>query len=614
VNNILENRRNISTSPGVYFFKDKKDNILYIGKAKNLRKRISTYFSKSNKDKKNKVMISKAVGLDTIIVNNEVEALITEANLIKIHKPRYNVFLKDDKTFPYIMITHEDYPRVEIIRKKNLTKDGNIYFGPYTDVNYLRSIVKVLHQIFPLRTCSYPINNNIIRQKKINVCLDYHINKCEGPCEGLVSKKKYNYMIKKVISFLKGKNKDVKIHLSTMMELSSKKKLYEDAARLRDQLQALNSFEKKQSKLTQEFVDRDIINISYKDNYGIGLVMRVRNGLLVGREKFNLQMIHHVNINNELENFLVQYYKLTMDSPKEIIIGENLTNKSNILEWLSEKFNKKISIMLPLIGEKKQMLDMCVKNNELLLKDYIFKKIKRKEFIPKTLSQLKDDLNMSVVPKRIEAFDNSNIQGAHAVSGMVCFINGKPLKRDYRKFKIKYVRGIDDCESMREVVFRRYSRQLKENNQLPDLILVDGGKGQLSAAKSTLDKLGLGYIRVVGLAKKFEEVFVPESSEPQNISKTSSSIYLLRKIRDEVHRFSISFHRSLRDKSMINSILSNVKGLGEKRIKLLWKNYGSFSEILKDSIESINTKTGIPIKIIKDIKVLTKKHLKESNE
>ena len=614
MNNIVENIKNISTDPGVYFFKDKKDNILYIGKAKNLRKRVSSYFTKSNKDIKNKLMISKAFDIDTIVVNTEVEALITEANLIKIHKPRYNVFLKDDKTFPYIMITQESYPRVEIIRKKNLSKDGNIYFGPYTDVNYLRSIVKVLHQIFPLRTCSYLINDKVIKGKKVKVCLDYHINKCEGPCEGLVSEKKYNDMIKQVIRFLKGNNKDVKMYLANMMKHSSQKLLYEDAARWRNQLEALNSFEKKQSKLTQEFVDRDIINISYKDNYGIALVMRIRNGLLVGRGKFDLQMIHDFNLNNELEKFLVQYYKLTMDFPKEIIIGNNLNDKDSVLEWLSQKYKKKISIILPLRGEKKRMLDICIKNNDLLLQDYIFKKIKRKEYIPKTLSQLKEDLSMSVVPKRIEAFDNSNIQGTHAVAGMVCFIDGKPYKKEYRKFKIKSVSGIDDFESMREVVFRRYSRQLKENNYLPDLILIDGGKGQLSAAKSTLDKLGLGYIRVIGLAKKLEEVFVPESSEPQNIRKTSSSIYLLRKIRDEVHRFSVAFHRSLRNKSMVDSTLSNVKGLGKKRIKLLWNNYDSFSEILKDSIQSIYTKTHIPIKIIKKIKIVIKAQLKESNE
>ena len=611
---ISKNFKNISNSPGVYFFKDKNDNVIYIGKAKNLKKRVSSYFTKSNKDIKNRLMISKAIDVETIVVGNEVEALITESNLIKIHKPRYNVFLKDDKTFPYIIITDESYPRVEIIRKKDLRKDGNMYFGPYTDVNYLRSIVKVLHQIFPLRTCSFLINKKTIKEEKNKVCLDYHIQKCQGPCEGLVSENEYNKMIYQVVSFLKGKNKDVRKHLNTKMQIYSKKFMYEEAARIRDQLRALNAFEKKQTKLTQKFVNRDIMNISHKGNYAIALVMRIRNGLLVGREKFNLKMVNNFEIDDELGKFMVQYYKITMDFPDEIIIGSSLKDKINIIKWLKEESARKISILLPLRGEKKRMLDVCIKNNDLVLKDYIFKAIKRNEFVPKTLIQLKDDLNMSVIPKRIEAFDNSNIQGEYSVAGMVCFIDGKPSKKEYRHFNIKSVKGIDDFKSMREVVFRRYSRLLNENKQLPDLILIDGGKGQLSAAKSSLDKLGLGYIAIIGLAKKYEEVFIPTSSEPQNISKTSSSIYLLRKIRDEVHRYSVQYHRVKRSKGMFNSNLTNIKGLGEKRVKLLWNTYDSFSEILKDKTENIKNKTKIPIKIIELIKKEIKKYSKENNE
>ena len=614
MNSISKNLKNIPNNPGVYFFKDKKNNIIYIGKAKNLKKRVSSYFTKSNKDIKNRLMISKAADIETIIVNNEVEALITEANLIKIHKPRYNVFLKDDKTFPYIMITGESYPRVEIIRKKNLRKDGNIYFGPYTDVNYLRSIVKVLHQIFPLRTCSYLINENVIAKNKIKVCLDYHIAKCQGPCEGLVSEHEYNKMIKQVVRFLKGKNKHVRLHISTKMKISSKKLRYEDAARLRDQLKALNAFEKKQTKLTQKFVDRDIINISHEENYALALVMRIRNGLLVGREKFDLKMVNDFNIRDELGKFIVQYYKITMDLPNEIVVGLSLSNKKNIIKWLKQKSKRKISIISPSRGEKKQMLEVCMKNNDLMLKDHIFKAIKRKVYIPKTLSELKDDLNMSVIPKRIEAFDNSNIQGKYAVAGMVCFIDAKPAKKKYRRFNIKTVKGIDDFKSMREIIHRRYSRQLQENRQLPDLVLIDGGKGQLSAAKSSLDKLGLGYITIIGLAKKLEEVFIPSSSEAQNISKTSPSIYLLRKIRDEVHRYSVQYHRNKRSKGMFDSHLSNIKGLGEKRVKLLWNTYSSFSEILGATMEDIKAKTKIPIKIIKLIKKEIKKISDEKDE
>ena len=596
---IKEKVKNLTTNPGVYFFKDHTGKILYIGKAKNLKKRVLSYFNKSNKNSKNKIMISKAVDVDSMIAKNEVEALLIEANMIKLYKPKYNVFMKDDKSFPYIIITNEAYPRVEIIRKKNLHKDNNIYFGPYTDVHYLRSIIKIIHQIFPIRTCDNYIdkklNNKKITKKGTCFC---------GFClsEEVVTEKQYSEIIKKVIQFLKGKNKNVKIFLDKLMNQASFKMRYEEAARIRDQINALNVFEKKQTKITQKFVNRDIINIEYKNIYGLALILRVRNGLLVGREKFNLKIFNDFNINDELDRFLVQYYQLTMDIPSEILIKNNIESKLYIEEWLSDKKSSKVKIFIPNRGDKKQMLDLCIKNNQMLLKEYLIKKIKRKEFVPKTLIELKNDLNMLVIPKRIEAFDNSNIQGKSAVAGMVCFIDGKPVKSKYRHFNIKTVKGIDDFESMREVVYRRYYRQINENKQLPDLILIDGGKGQLSAAKSSLDKLGLSYISIIGIAKKLEEIYLPSLSNPQNISKTSSSLYLLRKIRDEVHRFSINFHRRKRDKSTFNSIFDGIKGLGDKKIRLIWKNYDSLYELNNDSINNIYDKTRIPIDIIKKIR------------
>ena len=604
--------KNIPSNPGVYFFKDKTNQIIYIGKAKNLKKRVSSYFNKKNLNSKNKLMVSKAVKVESLIVKNEVEALITEANLIKIHKPRYNISMKDDKTFPYIMITSEPYPRVEIIRRKNLYKDKNIYFGPYTDIYYLRSVVKIIHQIFPIRTCSYLINKNAIENKKIDVCLDYHIKKCDGPCEGLVTEKYYNNMIAQIIRFLKGKNKYVKIYLNNLMSKASNQFKYEAAARIRDQISSLEQFEKKQTKVTQKFVNRDLITISYKDHYGIGLVMRIRNGLLVGREKFNLKISSDFIIKDEIDKFIVQYYQITMDFPSEIIINHQIENKSNIEDWLRSKKKSNITIINPLKGEKKHMLDICIKNNDLLLKELLIKKLKRKEYIPKILSELMNDLNMALLPRRIEAFDNSNIQGSSPVAGMVCFIDGKPSKKDYRKFNIKSVEGIDDFESMREVVYRRYLRLLNENHKLPDLILIDGGKGQLSAAKSSLDKLGLGYITVIGIAKKLEEVYLPGFSEPQNISKTSPSLYLLRRIRDEVHRFAITFHRQKRDKSMYKSTISDIKGIGKKRIQSIWNNYDSLKELSKDSKSNIRNKTGMSDKLIKELLKIIKN--KEADE
>ncbi len=340
--------------------------------------------------------------------------------------------------------------------------------------------------------------------------------------------------------------------------------------------------------------------------------MRIRNGLLVGREKFNLKISSDFIIKDEIDKFIVQYYQITMDFPSEIITNHQIENKSNIEDWLRSKKKSNITIINPLKGEKKHMLDICIKNNDLLLKELLIKKLKRKEYIPKILSELMNDLNMELLPRRIEAFDNSNIQGSSPVAGMVCFINGKPSKKDYRKFNIKSVEGIDDFQSMREVVYRRYLRLVNENHKLPDLILIDGGKGQLSAAKSSLDKLGLGYITVIGIAKKLEEVYLPGFSEPQNISKTSPSLYLLRRIRDEVHRFAITFHRQKRDKSMYKSTISDIKGIGKKRIQSIWNSYDSLKELSKDSKSNIRNKTGMSDKLIKELLKIIKN--KEADE
>ena len=419
-------------------------------------------------------------------------------------------------------------------------------------------------------------------------------------------------MIYDVVKFLKGKNKNVKQAIVSNINDCSSNRLYEQAAKYRDQLKAIEEFERKQTKLTQKFNDRDVIHISHSDNYGIAYIMRIRNGLLIAKEKFDIKIDTHVIFEDTFSNFIVQYYKLTMDIPAEIIIKIKIKDKNSIEDWLQDKKGKKVKIINPQRGENKKILDLCIKNSDLILKGHIFKKIKRKEYIPKTLNDLKDALNMSVVPKRIEAFDNSNLNGKFPVAGMVTFIDGKPRKKDYRHYNIKTVKGIDDFESMREVVYRRYTRVIKEKKQFPDLILIDGGKGQLSAAKSSLDKLGLGYITVIGLAKKLEEVYLPGLSEPQNISKTSSCLYLLREIRDEVHRFAIKFHRKKRKNKFLESFLNDIKGLGEKRIQNIWKNYNDLSEFYKDSMNNINDKTNLPIRLIKEIK--SKIKLRELNE
>ncbi len=592
----------IPKSPGVYFFRDGKGEIIYIGKAKVLKNRVRSYFnSPKGKDPKTLVMVKNIADLEWLVVRSEVEALLTEANLIKEHKPRYNVFLKDDKTFPYIRITNEPYPRVEIIRQKNLTKDDHNYFGPYTDAGYLREILRVIHKIFPLRTCTYHIDDHTIQAGKIKICLDYHIKRCDGPCEGLVTEKEYGDMINQIKGFLKGQNGEIKSYLQTQMDSSSKNMKYEEAARYRDQLNAVIQFTRKQKKASQDFKDRDVVAVSAENSYGVGVVMRIRNGHIMGREKFNLKVHDPDSHATNLSQFMLQYYSSTIDVPEEVLVECIFDEIIEYEKWLKGIRKKRVQILVPERGEKLKLVEISKRNSDLLLGELRLKQAKRKELLTKPVLQLQEDLGMEVAPRRIEAFDNSNIQGSNPVAGMVCFVDGKPRKSEYRKFHIKTVDGIDDFASMHEVVSRRYTRQLDEKNPLPDLILIDGGKGQLSAAKSALDALGLGYVPVIGLAKRLEEVFKPGMSEPQNIVKTSPGLHLLRAIRDEVHRFAITFHRKTRKKDMTKSIFEDIPGMGKKRIQKLWQEFESLEVIQNASINELKEKTGFSEKLCEAI-------------
>jgi len=592
----------IPKSPGVYFFRDGRGEIIYIGKAKVLKNRVRSYFnSPKGKDPKTLVMVNNIADLEWLVMRSEVEALLTEANLIKEHKPRYNVFLKDDKTFPYIRITNEPYPRVEIIRQKNLTKDDHNYFGPYTDAGYLREILRVIHKIFPLRTCTYHIDDHTIQAGKIKICLDYHIKRCDGPCEGLVTEKEYGEMINQIKGFLKGRNGEIKSYLQTQMNSSSKNMKYEEAARYRDQLNAVIQFTRKQKKASQDFKDRDVVAVSAENSYGVGVVMRIRNGHIMGREKFNLKVHDPDSHATNLSQFMLQYYSSTIDVPEEVLVECIFDEIVEYEKWLKGIRKKRVQILVPERGEKRKLVEISKRNSDLLLGELRLKQAKRKELLTKPVLQLQEDLGMEVPPRRIEAFDNSNIQGSNPVAGMVCFVDGKPRKSEYRKFHIKTVDGIDDFASMHEVVNRRYTRQLDEKNPLPDLILIDGGKGQLSAAKSALDALGLGYVPVIGLAKRLEEVFKPGMSEPQNIAKTSPGLHLLRAIRDEVHRFAITFHRKTRKKDMTKSIFEDIPGMGKKRIQKLWQEFNSLEAIKDASLNELKKKTGFSDKLCEAI-------------
>ncbi len=590
--NISSKVKQVPRKPGVYLFKDEKGIILYIGKAKVLRDRVRTYFQKSNQSIPRLIsMMSRVVDLEWIVTNTEVEALLVEANLIKEHAPKYNVSLKDDKSFPYVRITREPFPQVIITRK--IVKDGSKYFGPYTDVKSLRGTFKVIHKVFPVRSCEYKINEDVIARKKVSVCLDYHINKCEGPCEGLVDGATYNRMIKDVIRFLHGRTNEVLKSLKNQMEILSDEMRFEEAAIVRDQIKSIESFTRRQRKVAANFEDKDIIAFAVEESDTCAVVIRLRNGKIVGREKMMMSGVYSDYQPEAYLAFLRQFYLDSDFIPPEIILPMKPDGEVTITSWLTNKRGRGVKLTVPQRGEKARLLRMTQQNAKLLLEEHLRQKERRRELIPGKVLQLQSDLHLSVAPRRIEAFDISNIQGSYPVAAMVCFIDGQQKKNLYRKFIIKTVRGVDDFAMIREVVLRRYRRLKSESAQFPDLILIDGGKGQLGMAVSALRELGLTYIPVVGLAKRLEEVFIPEYSEPQSIAKHSSGLRLLQHIRDEAHRFAVAFHRKRRGKSVIHSIFHEIKGVGPVTVKKLFTNFGDVHSISRASEEEISRKIGI---------------------
>ena len=601
--------KSVPTLPGVYQFKNKANKIIYIGKAKNLKNRVRSYFqNQENKSSKINSMMKNAFDLEWIVVENEVEALLTEANLIKKHRPKYNVLMKDDKSYPYIQITKEPFPQVLLTRK--IKKDGSKYYGPYTDSRRLRTILQVMHKVFPIRSCSFYLDDKIISEKKISLCLDYHIKRCDGPCEGLVSEKIYNEMINHVIAFMKGNTDKIEKYIESKMLIASKSMLYEDAARYRDQLNAVNGFSSKKSQIRSNYDDRDIFALASKNNIGIMVIIRIRNGFIYSREKISLQNL----FGTDADTFKTVITRFYMDSnliPPLISLPKKPANDDDLLNLLIKEKGGKVRFEYPKIGEKSKELAVTIKNAELLLNEWLIKRKKYKEQVPNILSQLQNDLNLEVPPKNIEGFDISHLGGTNTVASMVSFINGKPHKNNYRKFNIKSVKKIDDFASIREVVYRRYSRLKKENASFPDLVLIDGGKGQLNMATSALRDLGLDYIPVIGIAKRLEEVFIPGNPDAQIIHRDSSGLVLLKRIRDEAHRFAISFQRNKRNKSMLESPLLKIDGVGEKTIQKLFIEFDGLEELscLKPNI--IAMKTGLSKKLSMEIIRVSKSTLKQ---
>ena len=591
--------KQVPTKPGVYFFKNEGGEIIYIGKAKHLRNRVKSYFQNSkHQSAKNISMIKRIADIEWIVVGSEVEALLTEANLIKKHQPHYNINLRDDKSFPYIRITKEPYPRVFITRE--IIRDGSKYFGPYTDVRHLRRSLKAVHSIFPVRSCDYLINKKSINDKKVSLCLDYHIKKCQGPCEGMVDEIDYNKMIKQVIQFLQGRTKETELYIKNQMDNASSIMRFEDAGIYRDQLHAIKKFKEQQRKVAADFEDRDVFSLAKDEDYGIAVIVRIRNGRITSREKISLRNIDESD-EVMMETILTRFYLESDFIPKEISLPATPKNKDQLTNWLKQKRGGAIKLQIPQKGERAKEVRLAFQNAKLLLGEWLINRKKRMELVPKMISQLQDDLHMKVPPRKIEAFDISHLGGTNTVASLVCFVDGKPRKSLYRKFKVKTVDGIDDFASMREIVYRRYKRVKKESKSFPDLILIDGGKGQLSMAVSALRELGLDYLPIVGLAKRLEEVFIPGSSDAQSIHKQSPGLILLRRIRDEAHRFAITFQKQQRTKTISKSIFHDIKGVGDKRVKKLLLIYKDLKTIAKLNPAKLQRDIGVSELIAKTI-------------
>ncbi|MEW6510080.1 MAG: excinuclease ABC subunit UvrC [Bacteroidota bacterium] len=569
-----EKLENLPVGPGVYQHKDADGRVLYVGKAKSLRNRVRQYFQRSRSlGPRIEQMLSRATDLEIIVTDSEVEALILEANLIKKLKPRYNVNLKDDKSYPYIVVTNEPFPRVFITRQ--IRRDGSRYFGPYTDVKNVRSALKAIRDIFMIRSCNFKIDDEAIARKKYKVCLDYHIKKCEGPCEGLVTQERYKAMIAQVAALLQGKTGSLIRSLrGEMVQLSSAMR-FEEAAVIRDRIRGLEAYSEKQKAVDLDGTERDIVAFAAEGDDACGVVFKIRDGKMVGRQHYYMVNVEGKSEGEVLETMLQQYYLDAEDIPKEILVQASLEDAAAIARWLTQRRGDDVIISTPVEGEAAKLVRLTHSNAKFLLDELKIQKMKRADYLPHPVSALQRDLRLEKPPRKIECFDNSNIQGSEPVASMVVFVDGRPRKSEYRKFKVKSVTGPDDFASMREIVRRRYARLLDEQGSPPDLVVVDGGKGQLSAAVEVLRDLGMSGQPVIGLAKRLEEVFLPGNSEPEMIPKTSSGLRLLQQVRDEAHRFAITYHRSLRSKRTLQTELDLIKGIGKKRATELLEAFGS---------------------------------------
>ena len=590
--------KELPRQPGVYLMKDETGMIIYVGKAKSLRSRVRSYFRKNDQTYKTRMLVKYIDDFDYIITDTEVEAYILEANLIKKHQPKFNIRLKDDKTYPYIKVTKNvDFPRV--FKTRIVKNDGAEYFGPFADVDAIYKTLDVIKDIFKLRSCKKELKAD---EPEDRPCLNYHIDKCLGPCIGAVSKEDYHELIDQVCLFLSGRQTELKQQVEKKMKEAAAERNFEKAARFRDALEAFKKLSESQKVMTDKNIDQDVVAlVQGEEDNACAQLLLVRNGRLIGQEYFILQGTAEESKEETMASFLQQYYEQAAGIPDELLLNTEINYQELLAERLADVKGKNVSIQYPQKGDKKKMLLMAERNAEQNLKKEDIRSKYEKQRTSGAVEKLREILGMENDPYHIEGFDISNIQGTDSVASMVVFKNGRPSKQDYRRFKIKTVEGPDDFSSMKEVVERRYARLLREDRKLPDLILIDGGKGQLNAAYEILELLGIEDLPIIGLAKREEEIFKPGESEAITLPHHTPTLQLLQRVRDEAHRFAVSYHRKLRSRRLTHSMLDEIPGVGETRRNALLQHFGSLAKIREAKIWQLKEVDGISGKTARKI-------------
>ncbi|PHR68966.1 MAG: excinuclease ABC subunit C [Lutibacter sp.] len=564
--------KTLPSNPGVYQYFDKEEKILYVGKAKNLKKRVASYFNKNHENGKTRVLVKKIVSIKHIVVDTETDALLLENNLIKKYQPRYNVMLKDDKTYPFICLKKERFPRIFLTRR--VIKDGSEYFGPYTSVRTVRALLDLIKELYQLRTCNFFLSEKNIENEKYKKCLEYHIGNCKAPCEDMQTEEDYNEDIKKIRQIIKGDFKDALQTFRDLMHFYADKMEFEQAQKIKDKIDSLANYQVKSTIVNPSINNVDVFSIISDESYGYVNFFKIMNGSIVQSHTSEIKKKLDETDKELLELAIVEIRQRFHSQSKEIYVPFKVD------------LGDELKVTIPKLGDKKRIVELSLRNAKYYRQEQ-FKQIKIVDpdrHSNRIMAQMQKDLRLSSEPRHIECFDNSNIQGTHPVAACVVFRNGKPSKKEYRNFNIKTVEGPDDFASMEEVVYRRYKRLLEENEPLPQLIVVDGGKGQLSSALKSLDELGLrNKIAIIGIAKRLEEIYYPNDPIPLYLDKKSESLKIIQQLRNEAHRFGITHHRNKRSKAAIQTELEQIDGVGQQTIITLLQHFRSTKRVIEAS-------------------------------